>query len=406
MTFDIFHKTNGLHTSMPNSENQTKSFFDTEKVILLSICHFIHDIYTSFLAPLLPFLIEKFSLSLTQAGFLSTAMQIPALMNPHIGKLADRVSVRYFIIMAPAFTAVPMSLLGIAPNYGILLILMFFTGVSTSLFHVPAPVMVYRVSGGKTGKGMSFFMTGGELARTLGPIAIIGAISFLGFEGYYPVMLFGILASIVMYLKFKDTPVTVEPKQSPSIRRTCMEMKGILVPLSAIIIGRGFMHACLTAFLPLYVMQQSGNVWLAGIALSLFEAAGVIGILTVGGLSDRFGRKQLLGFCLVVSPIAFLLFTCTSGWLQLIILLITGFSLLSTTPVMLAMIQEFSVDGSSAANGVFMMISFLARSAVVVLVGFVADLLGLEQTFILCGFAGMTAIPFVLAIESVKKTDN
>lgn len=391
---------------MPKSENRTKSFFDTEKVILLSVCHFIHDIYTSFLAPLLPFLIEKFSLSLTQAGFLSTAMQIPALMNPHIGKLADRVSVRYFIIMAPAFTAVPMSLLGIAPNYGILLILMFFTGVSTSLFHVPAPVMVYRVSGGKTGRGMSFFMTGGELARTLGPITIIGAISIFGFEGYYPVMLFGILASIVMYLKFKDMPVTVEQKQSPSIRRTCREMKGILAPLSAILVGRGFMHACLTAFLPLYVMQQSGNVWLAGIALSLFEAAGVVGILTVGGLSDRFGRKQLLGFCLVVSPIAFLLFTCTSGWLQLIILLITGFSLLSTTPVMLAMIQEFSVEGSSAANGVFMMISFLARSAVVVLVGFVADLLGLEQTFILCGFVGMTAIPFVLAIDSVKKTAN
>ncbi|MGI9537825.1 MAG: MFS transporter [Desulfocapsaceae bacterium] len=391
---------------MPKSANHTKSTFATEKVILLSVCHFIHDIYTSFLAPLLPFLIEKFSLSLTQAGFLSTAMQIPALMNPHIGKLADRVSVRYFIIMAPAFTAVPMSLLGIAPNYAILLILMFFTGVSTSLFHVPAPVMVYRVSGGKTGRGMSFFMTGGELARTLGPITIIGIISIFGFDGYYPVMLFGILASLVMYLKFKDMPVAVEHKQSPSIRRTCKEMKGILIPLSAIIVGRGFMHACLTAFLPLYVMQQSGNVWLAGIALSLFEAAGVVGILTVGGLSDRFGRKQLLGFCLVVSPIAFLLFTYTSGWLQLIILLITGFSLLSTTPVMLAMIQEYSVDGSSAANGVFMMISFLARSAVVVLVGFVADLLGLEQTFILCGLIGMTAIPFVLAIESAKKIEK
>ncbi|MEJ2056417.1 MAG: MFS transporter [Desulfofustis sp.] len=391
---------------MPKSASRATSFFDTEKVILLSVCHFIHDIYTSFLAPLLPFLIEKFSLSLTQAGFLSTAMQISALMNPHIGKLADRVSVRYFIIMAPAFTAIPMSLLGIAPNYGILLILMFFTGVSTSLFHVPAPVMVYRVSGGKTGRGMSFFMTGGELARTLGPIGIIGVISIFGFEGYYPVMLFGILASIVMYLKFKDMPVTVEQKQSPSIRRTCREMKGILVPLSAILVGRGFMHACLTAFLPLYVIQQSGNVWLAGISLSLFEAAGVVGILAVGGLSDRFGRKRLLAFCLVVSPIAFLLFTCTSGLLQLLILLLTGFSLLSTTPVMLAMIQEFSVDGSSAANGVFMMISFLARSAVVVLVGFIADLLGLEQTFILCGFIGMTAIPFVLAIESVKKTEN
>ena len=391
---------------MSKAGNEAQKTFDTGRVLLLSVCHFIHDIYSSFLAPLLPFLIEKFSLSLTQAGFLSTAMQIPALMNPYIGKLADRVSVRYFIIMAPAFTAVPMSLLGIAPNYGIVLILMFFTGISTSLFHVPAPVMVYRVSGGKTGRGMSFFMTGGELARTLGPIIIIGAISIFGFEGYYPVMLVGILVSFVMYLKFKDLPASVEQKSTPSIRKTCREMKGLLLPLSAIILGRGFMHACLTAFLPLYIMQQSGNVWLAGAALSIFEAAGVVGILTVGSLSDKFGRKKLLGFCLVVSPIAFLLFSYTSGWLQLLILMITGFSLLSTTPIMLAMIQEFSVDGSSAANGVFMMISFLARSAVVVLVGLVADLLGLEETYIVCGIIGLAAIPFLLALDTVKKTEN
>ena len=87
---------------MATSADRPKPFFDTGKVILLSVCHFIHDVYTSFLAPLLPFLIEKFSLSLTQAGFLSTVMQLPALLNPYIGTLADRVSVRYFIIMAPA----------------------------------------------------------------------------------------------------------------------------------------------------------------------------------------------------------------------------------------------------------------------------------------------------------------
>lgn len=51
----------------------------------LSICHFIHDIYSSFFAPLLPLLVEKFSMTLAQAGFLSTIMQIPALFNPFIG---------------------------------------------------------------------------------------------------------------------------------------------------------------------------------------------------------------------------------------------------------------------------------------------------------------------------------
>jgi FSR family fosmidomycin resistance protein-like MFS transporter len=385
---------------MPDSNKQPEAIFDTGKVLLLSLCHFIHDIYSSFLAPLLPFLIEKFGLSLTQAGFLSTVMQIPALLNPYIGKLADRISVRYFIILAPALTAIPMSLLGVAPSYGVLLILLFLTGISVSLFHVPAPVLVYRVAGKKTGRGMSFYMTGGELARTLGPLVIVAAVSLLGFDGYYPVMIVGIVASVVMYFKFKDMPGTVVTKETPSIRRTVREMRGLLLPLSAILVVRGFMHACLTAFLPLYIMQQSGNVWLAGIALSIFEAAGVAGILAVGSLSDRFGRKQLLVFCLVVAPLALLLFTATSGWLQLVVLIVTGFSLLSTTPVMLAMVQECSKDGSSSANGVFMMISFLARSAVVVLVGFVADMVGLEKTFVLCGLIGLAGIPMVFSMKN------
>ena len=59
--------------------------FQTGGVLLLSVCHFIHDIYSSFLSPLLPLLIQKLSLSLTRAGLLTTIMQIPALLNPFIG---------------------------------------------------------------------------------------------------------------------------------------------------------------------------------------------------------------------------------------------------------------------------------------------------------------------------------
>ena len=391
---------------MPEIDKKPKPPFDTEKVLLLSICHFIHDVYSSFLAPLLPFLIDKFGLQFAQAGFLTTIMQVPALLSPYIGKLADRMSFRYFIITAPALTAVPMSLLGVAPSYGVLLILLFLTGVSVSLFHVPAPVLVYRVAGERTGRAMSFYMTGGELARTIGPLTIVGAISLLGFDGFYPVMIVGITASVIMYFRFWNMPVTVKPQQKISIRTTCREMKGLLVPLSAVVFVRGFMHACLTAFLPLYIMQQSGDIWLSGIALSLFEAAGVAGILAVGGLSDRFGRKKLLLFCMIVAPLALLFFTITSGWLQFMILLVTGFSLLSTTPVMLAMVQEYSKDGSSAANGVFMMVSFMSRSAVVVLVGLVADLVGLETTFIICAMIGLTGIPLVFSIKTAKENEE
>jgi FSR family fosmidomycin resistance protein-like MFS transporter len=114
----------------PDSQIRMPHTFHTGQILGLSISHFIHDVYSSFLAPLLPLLIEKLSMSLTQAGFLSTIMQIPALLNPYIGILADRISVRYFIILAPAMTAVPMSLIGLAPSYAVLLILLFITGIS------------------------------------------------------------------------------------------------------------------------------------------------------------------------------------------------------------------------------------------------------------------------------------
>ena len=89
--------------SAQTNESGTQPF-QTGKVLALSFCHFIHDIYSSFLSPLLPLLIEKLSLSLTQAGLTSTVLQLPALLNPLLGTLADRVSVRYFIILAPMIT--------------------------------------------------------------------------------------------------------------------------------------------------------------------------------------------------------------------------------------------------------------------------------------------------------------
>ncbi len=381
------------------SHNDRIDRFQTGKILALSIAHFIHDVYSSFLSPLLPLLIEKLSLTLTQAGFLSTVMQLPALLNPYIGVLADRISVRYFVILAPAMTAVPMSLIGIAPSYGVLLILMFITGISVSLFHVPAPVMVAHLSATRKGRGMSFFMTGGELARTIGPLVAVAAVSLLGLEGFYPVMIFGLISTCWLYLKLRDVPVNdVHTKRSLSVMETWRKMRHILWPLTAILISRGFMHASLTAFLPTYINLESGNLWLAGMALTLFEGAGVAGALTAGSMSDLFGRRKTLLVSLVGAPVCLFVFTFTGGWFRIAALLVTGFTLLSTTPVMLALVQEHARHSPAAANGLFMMISFISRSAVIVVVGFIADRIGLQTTYFISAAMGLIGIPFIFLL--------
>jgi len=373
--------------------------FQTGKILVLSIAHFVHDVYSSFLAPLLPLLIEKLSMSLTQAGFLSSVMQIPALLNPYIGVLADRISVRYFVILAPAMTAVPMSLIGLAPGYGVLLILLFITGISVSVFHVPSPVMVADLSAARKGRGMSFFMTGGELARTVGPLVAVAAVSLFGLEDFYPVMIFGLLSSVWLYFKFRSIPVQqVGSRRKLSVLETWRSLRHVLWPLTAILVTRGFMHASMTAFLPTYIKMETGNLWLAGIALTLFEAAGVAGVLTAGSISDWFGRRKTLLASLLGAPLFLFLFTLTGGWLRVAALLVVGFTLLSTTPVMLALVQENARHSPAAANGLFMMISFIARSAVVVVVGFIADRIGLNAAYLISAAMGLVGIPFVLML--------
>jgi len=382
----------------PPSQSRPFEDFQTGRILVLSVCHFIHDIYSSFLSPLLPLLIEKLSMSLTQAGFLSSVMQIPALLNPYIGILADRISVRYFIILAPALTAVPMSLIGMAPSYGILLILLFITGISIAVFHVPSPVMISRLSGLKKGRGMSFYMTGGEFARAVGPLVAVGAVSLLGLEGFYPIMIFGLAASVWMYFNFREVPITVDQSRKLSVLETWRKLRYILLPLTAILLARGFMHASLVFFLPTFIKMETGNLWLAGAALTIFEISGVAGVFAAGSISDRFGRRRILLIALLGAPVSLLIFIGFEGWVRYLSLLLIGFTLLSTSPVMLALVQEHARSSPSAANGFFMMASFIARSAIVVVVGFIGDLIGLRATYFLSAIIGLLAIPFILRL--------
>ena len=376
-----------------------KTSFETGPVLLLSFSHFVHDIYSSFLAPLLPLIIGKLSISLGAAGILSTALQLPSLLNPVIGLFADRTNPRWFIITAPTLTAVPMSLIGLAPSYGVLLFLLSIAGLSTAVYHVPAPVVVSHHSGPKIGRGMSFYMAGGEAARMLGPIIAVGFVTLFGLRNFYPIMLFGLLSSVLLYVKIEDGQTASRRKQAgSSLLAPWREMKQVLLPLFGILTAKAFMHSAMAVFLSVYLTKATGNLWIGGSGLAVYEGFGIAGVLSAGSLSDRFGRKKILFLATLCAPTATALFVLSSGFFSVLMLLLVGFSLLSVQPVMLAVIQEQARDNPAAANGLFMMVSFAATSASTVIVGFIGDLAGLDAMYLISGALGLFALLFVFKI--------
>ncbi|AEH45542.1 major facilitator superfamily MFS_1 [Thermodesulfatator indicus DSM 15286] len=373
-----------------------KSKFKTLEIFLLSLAHFVHDVYTAFLSPLLPLLMDKLSLSLTRGGSLAAVMQLPSLINPLLGLLADRVNLKYFVVFAPAFTAIFMSLIGLAPNYLILLFMLFMAGISVAVFHVPAPVLIARMAGSRKGLAMSFFMVGGELARTVGPIIAVTLVAMRGLDGFWPIMFAGIATSGILFWRLRNVDLSIHKStKNLALSRTFINLKHIFLPLAGIIAARSFMHGVLTTFLPTYIKTQSGNLWLAGLALSVLEAAGVVGVLIAGPLSDFLGRQKTLAISLIGAPVFILLFLESSGIWQFLALIGCGATLLSTTPVMLALVQEHAKESPATANGIFMMLSFVFRSSIVIFIGFLADRLGLHTTYFISALVGMLGIPFL-----------
>ena len=174
------------------------------KIIAISAGHLFHDIYTSFLAPILPLLIEKFELTYAAAGLISVVLRVPSLFNAFIGAYAEKINLKHLVIVTPALTGLFMCLTGIAPSYAAVLACAFLTGVSSSFFHVPSPVILRRLAGNRTGAAMSLFQIGGESARTVGPMIVLSVVTAYELHGMLYLVAPGIFTSVMFYLTIND----------------------------------------------------------------------------------------------------------------------------------------------------------------------------------------------------------
>jgi FSR family fosmidomycin resistance protein-like MFS transporter len=371
----------------------------TSKVATIAAAHAVHDVYSSFLPPLLPVFIERLALAKAEAGLLNVFLQGPSLLQPLIGHLADRRDLRFMAVLTPAATAICMCLLGVAPGFAAIAVLLAIAGVSSAFLHALAPVVAGGFAGSRLGFGMGFWMVGGELGRTLGPIVLVTAVAVLGLAGLPWLVVGGLAASGLLALGMRGGRLQ-PPSRTEGARgsRRWSGMRGFFLPLTGIVAARAVMMAAFTTFLPVFLREEGLSLWWAGASLSILEAAGVVGALTGGAASDRLGRKVILAGSLLVTPALMVAFVFAAGLGRLPLLLGLGFAGLMATPVIMAAVIESFPDSRAFANGSYMALNFGARAAAVVAVGALADAVGMRQAFLACAALGILGAPFVLRL--------
>jgi len=376
-------------------------------ILTISFAHLCHDIYSSFLAPILPLLIEKLALSFTSAGFISVLLRLPSVLSPLIGALADRVNLKHMVIISPAATAAAMCLMGSAPDYTSLALLAVAAGISAACFHVPAPVVLRKLTARRVGAAMSAFQIGGELSRTLGPIVVLGAVSLWALNGLYRLIPLGVLVSFFLYWALRDVPSSatssVRHHIGGSIFKTFARQRMLFISIAGILLCKCFSASVIGAYLPTYLTVKGESLWFAGGALSLVQAFAIIGVFITGTLSDRIGCKKTLVGLTLAAPLAMLLCIYSSGWLFIVSLAIVGLSAFSSTPVLLALIQKSDFEFPAIANGIYMTCNFMLSSLAVLLAGKLSDATGIIQTFTCCALFSWAGVPFALLLK--KKYD-
>jgi FSR family fosmidomycin resistance protein-like MFS transporter len=378
--------------------------FRIDRILVVTLGHTVQDMYSSFLAPLLPLLIENLSLSMTTAGLLAVFTRAPSLFQPVIGRLADRINLRYFFILSPAVTATMMSLLGVAPNYIALVVLLLGAGLSTAALHAVGPVMAGRVSGKSIGRGMGFWTVGGELGKTIGPLLVVNGVTYLSLRGTPLLMLGGWITSLILYLQLRR--VSGRPPVERSMQGwwpAFLNMRKVLLPVVGIGLFSAFMDAALTIYLPTYLTAEGLDLRLAGASLSILQVAGVLGAFSGGFLSDRLGRRLVIGTSILATPLLMFLFLTVEGWPRVGLIALMGFTLLSVQPVAMAVVYESFPENRAFANGIYMALGFGISSGSALLLGVMGDSFGLWQAYLISAVVMILGFPLVLFLPKKRK---
>jgi len=384
-----------------NIDALDNSKFQTSNVTALSIGHWIFDTYQAFLPAFLPILLNTFTMTNMQGGVLSAFNQFPSLIQPVIGYISDRKNLRWIVILAPAISAVTMSLLGVMPGYWIIALLLLIAGLSSAGIHAVGPAIAGKLSGNKIGRGMSFWMVAGEAGRAMGPLAVVTVIKLFGLQNTPLLMVFGLGASLLLYFKLRRIPNhSVPSNELTNWRPALKKVAPLVLAISTISLSAAFLITGISTFLPIYLTGQGSTLWFAGASLTILQIAGVAGAMVSGIWSDKIGRKPILLIAILISPIALVIFIYSSGFLRIVFLLIMGFSMISVQPVLMAWIQQAFPDQRALANGLYMAITFVIRSVIVIVIGWMGDRLGLSIAFLVCAGLMLIALPVVLLTPS------
>jgi FSR family fosmidomycin resistance protein-like MFS transporter len=377
------------------------------KVILaLTLVHFTGDFYASFVNPLLPVFVEKYSLTLTQVGLITGICRLLAfIVQPSVGYVADLYKTRIFVFGGLILAVIFVPLVGIAPGFLILVAFIALGAIGQAMYHPPCAGMISAYAGPHFGFSMSVFILGGTLAFGAGPLFITYYVRRYGLEASPYTMIIGLTLTALI---FRLVPV---PKGEGlgklgffgSLRAAFGKVWKSIALIWMVMVLRSFTGQSFLTFIPILYTGEGYSLVSVGTMVSLFTVGGAISGLIAGHFSDKIGYKPVFYLSHSLSTVSlFLLLSLTGGWVYPNVFL-SGFFTLATLPLGVAMAQELAPKGRSMASSLMMGLAFGTGGMLTPITGKLADIFSIRPVLSVLALIPLLTTGLIAALPVRKR---
>ena len=369
---------------------------DKRAMAALSAGHLATDFANGALPALLPFFVDRFSLSYTLAATLMLASAASSsLIQPFFGAWSDRRGALWLLPTGVAVAGIGIAIAAAAPSYWLVLLLVVVSGLGVAAYHPEGSKFAAFASGRRRASGMSLFSIGGNVGYALGPTATTPLVLAFGLTGG---LLLAVPCLAVAALLLATVPFLAGfvPQRGERFAGDGEDRPGALTLLLGVIAFRSVAWFGLITFVPLWEVSLGHSKSHGSHLLSLMLLAGGLGTLAAVPIADRLGRRPvLIASMLFVGPLT-LAYVLVGGVLGAIALALVGVCVIGTFGVTMVMSQEYLPGRIGMASGLSIGLSIGLGGIAAVALGALADSVDLRSAMYA---AAAAAVPgFVLAV--------
>ena len=256
-----------------------------------------------------PVLLERFTISRTQLGLLTSVLFIVGSAgSPVAGRLVDRLGARRMIPFPFVANTVAFLLLGLAPSYPVVLAAVAIAGAGMAFANpLSNKLIAFHVPHGQQGLLMGIKQSGVQLAATLAGVVMPAALVLGGLAGAgVGTAVALVVGQLVVFLAVPHDParppggpgalgpVTAAPDAVTAAAATAAaELDArtrratlLWIGLYAVLMGAGI--ASVYAYLPLFAVDALGmSVGRAGLLASVIGVMGMASRIIWGAVAER-----------------------------------------------------------------------------------------------------------------------